>query len=462
MRTILIPMTSNYVVRSVLRSDTLTLLAAAPDTRVVFLASADKAAYYRREFPIPSVFFDILPDTDRTWAERAFKWVEIASVHTRTAAMVAASQYHRIGARRGLPARAAAYAARKVFWALGSWRVWRVALRLKYALLPSDFFGNIFDRWMPDVVFAPTMLPHDAAILKEAKKRGIKTAGMVLSWDNLYSKTILRVHPDILLVHTEGIKTQAEKLGDYPAEKIRVVGIPQFDRVVRRTGMMPRADFMRSIGATTDNKLIVYALSGKAGLDIEFDILDDLYRLREGGTLGTGVEILVRPYPRYELPPDKVKRIKEEYGFRAVPAMARAGTGKDAWEFDEAALDLLVNTLCHADAVITMYSTFFIEGALADRPLIGIAYDGGQTRDYWNSAARFFEWDHLAEIKPLGGIVLVENREELAATIRACVQNPAARAEGRKKIVNQQCQYTDGASAARVARALTGMITTQK
>ena len=139
-----------------------------------------------------------------------------------------------------------------------------------------------------------------------------------------------------------------------------------------------------------------------------------------------------------------MERIKKQYGFLAEPSMAHAGTGKDSWEFDEAAIRLLTNTLWHADIIVTMYSTFFIEGAICDKPLIGIAFDGTQKNNFWNSAARFFEWDHLAEIKPLGGIRLVHSNAELAEAISAYLQHPQYDHEGRARIVSQQCGFTDG------------------
>lgn len=458
MHTILISITNNYVIRSVLRSDTLPLLAESSDTRIVFLAPETKIGYYRKEFSYPNVVFDRLPSAERSFAERVFKYIEIAGIPTRTAMMQSSAARHREGSRTPWARRIAASYLEMMLRLLGGFAWWRQMVRRLYYLIPSAHYAEVFDRWEPDLVFAPTMLTRDARVLKEAKKRGIATAGMVLSWDNLYSKTMLRVHPDLLLVHTEGIKRQAVDLGDYPPDRIRVVGIPQFDRVVRKTGFIPRDRFLASLGADPSKQLIVYAFSGKAGLSIEFDILEDLYHLRRDGALGEDVEILVRPYPRYDLPPEKLERIKEQYGFRAEPSMAHVGGGKDDWEFDERALDLLVNTLIHADIVITMYSTFFIEGALADKPLIGIAYDGPEPRDYWNSAVRFFEWDHLAAIKPLDGIVLVRSHEELAQAIREYLRNPRMRAAGREKIRAQQCQSMDGASGERAARILLSLV----
>lgn len=458
MKTILIPITSNFIIRSFLRTDAMGIFAAA-DMRLVFLAPEGKVDYYRREFPGERIVFDILPPYALTRRERWWRFIEVASIHTRTTAMMQRSALYRSGSRETLFARVAWFLVKSILRQCGRFRLWRRCIRAGYGLMPSDRrVAALFDRYRPDAVYAPTMLSGDMAILKEAKKRGIKTAGMVLSWDNLYSKTLFRVHPDVLLVHTPSIKKQAEMLGDYPASRIRVVGIPQYDRVFRQQGLMPREEFIASLGGDPAKKLIVYALSGKQGLSIEYDIIEMLWRLRDAGSIPRDMQVLVRPYPRFDLPETVMQRITKQYGFLAKPAMAHAGTGKDSWEFDERALTLLVNTLHHADLIITMYSTFFIEGAAAGKPLIGIAFDGGQKNDFWNSAARFFEWDHLAQIRPLGGIRLVRDEAELARAIRNYLENPDQDRDGRESIVVQQCHYTDGKSAARMAAILLGML----
>ena len=74
--------------------------------------------------------------------------------------------------------------------------------------------------------------------------------------------------------------------------------------------------------------------------------------------------------------------------------------------------------------------------------------------DYWNSASRFFEWDHLRSLKPLNGIWLVRSREELITAINVYLKDPSHLCEGRKKIVREECQYTDGESGARIAEKI--------
>lgn len=459
MRTILIPITSNFVIRSFLRADTLAMLRGDSDIRIVFLAPAEKLDYYRREFPGERIVFDILPPVASSRRERLFRFAEIASIHTRTTYIMQRSELWRQGSRKYFLLRLWGFSVKAKLRFLGRFRWWRRCIRASYGALPADpRVAAVFETYRPDLVYAPTMLTPDMPFLKEAKKRGIRTAGMVLSWDNLYSKTLLRVHPDLLLVHTPSIQRQAESLGDYPSEKIRVVGIPQYDRVFRKQDLASREDFLRSIGADPAKKLIVYALSGKQGLAIEYDVIAMLARMRRNGSMPQDADVLVRPYPRFDLPAGVMERITKQYGFLAHASMAHAGTAKDSWEFDEGAIGLLVNTLHHADLIITMYSTFFIEGAACGKPLIGIAFDAGRKNNFWNSATRFFEWDHLAEIRPLGGIRLVQSEQELADAVREGLQHPEARAPGRERIVAQQCHVTDGRAGERVAVLLREML----
>ena len=165
-------------------------------------------------------------------------------------------------------------------------------------------------------------------------------------------------------------------------------------------------------------------------------------------------QVLIRSYPRSDFSEEKTQMFRERYGFLVVPSVARTSAGVESWEFDEVSLKFLASSLAHADVVITMYSTFLIEAAIFDRPIIAPAFDGKRERSYGDSAARFFAWDHLAAILPLGGIRLVKSKTEMTEAINDYFQNPSRDGEGRKKIIAQQCHYTDGKSGARLAAVL--------
>lgn len=454
MKTILIPITNAFVVRTFLRTDAYHIIEAAPDMRMVFLVSPEKISYYRNEFPSPRALFDVLPDVRDTRVERFFKMLETSSIHARTQDMLQrwelARQNSNAAFARGVPL----FLLRRLCWHLGAYAWWRGAIRRCYAFFSDAAVAAAFNRSMPDLVFCPVMIGSDYAFLREARRRGIRTVGMILSWDNLFSKNLIRAHPDRLLVHTDSIGDAARRLGDMPSERIQAIGIPHYDRYFREEERETRADFFRRIGADPEKKLILYAFSGKAGLDIELEIVELLHEAIAKKEILPEAQALIRAYPRSDFSKEKIEMFRERYGFLAVPPVARTSAGAESWEFDEASLAFLASSLAYADVVITMYSTFLIEAAIFDRPIVAPAFDGKQERSYWDSAVRFFAWDHLAGILPLGGVRLVRSTAEMTEAINDYLANPERDRAGRKKIVAQQCQYTDGKSGARLATVL--------
>lgn len=459
MKTIIIPISNSFTIRNVLYTDTLRILLAEPDIRIVFLAPREKIDHYRNQFKHARIIFETMPELKKLRQERFFRVLESSSIHSRTVSMIHWFDLKRTGSRMNIMKRFPLFLLRRCAWWMGQFRIWRMAIRIIFYSIPSRIFREIFDTYHPDLVFCPSMVYGEPVLSREAKKYGITTVGMILSWDNFYSKTLLRAPPDCLLVHTNIIRDQAITFADYRKDRIVVIGIPQYDSHFRRTGIKSRQDFIgKELGGNPSKKLLLYAMSGKNGLSIEFDILDIIYQAIHNKEIKQDIDVLVRPYPRYDLPQEKLDICKKKYGFLAKQAMVHVGTGADNWEFNEDSLALLENSLMHADVVVTMFSTFFIEAAVYDKPLIAVAFDGYKTYDYYNSARRFFDWDHLAEIKPLGGIHITKNKEELVQAINTYMAYPALLKDGRQRIVRQQCEYMDGRAGERVAKVLLNSI----
>lgn len=453
MKTILIKFDNSFFVRNFFRTDIFSILKKTSDLRLVFLAPQNKLAYYRKEFPGDRVVFDALPETRTLAIERFFRFVETASIHSHTATLLQKTDFVHAKGQRFFFRRVVIYFMRRILWQLGRFRWWRQVIRLAYWLVPSNTFSSALTRWKPDLVYCPSMIGTDFRLLKEAKKKGLKTLGIILSWDNLHSKTMLRIYPDDLIVHTDDTADQVERYADFPRKRMHITGIPQYDRYVRRTGMVGRDEFMNMIGGDPAKKLLVYAVSGKAGLPIDFGIVKMIRKAQEKGEIPQDLQILLRAYPRYDFTPENIRYIKDELGCLVHPSMTHIGEGKDSWEFDDDTLVFLVNTLAHADIVAALYTTFFIEAAMFDKPLIAVGFDERNT-SYWDSAKRFFEWDHLRELDALKGIWRVESRKELIGAIHTYLKNPAYMHEGRERIIVKQAQFTDGKSGMRVANII--------
>lgn len=453
MKTILAKFDSSFFVRNFMRTDALNKILDTGDVQFVFLVPQEKLDYYKKEFSQENIIFEVLPDIKQYSIERIFNLIERFSIHTRTVYMIFRSEFERTK-NLGIIRRCVIFVFKFFLWQIGIFSFWRKLIRKIYFLIPSKKFKKFFEKYDPDLIFLPYMVFTDYALLKEAKKLGIKTLGMTLSWDNLYSKTFLLAHPDYLIVQTKKVEEQVRITGDYRG-KIFVCGIPQYDRHFSKKDIVSKEEFFKKIGADPAKKLIVYAFSGKQGLHLDFDILNIINEARKRGEFTEEVEILARPYPRTDFPEEKLERIRRE--FRILAFSSTKHVGGD-WEFDEESIFLLENTLTHADIVITMYSTFFIEAAIFDKPLLGVAFDGSKKLPYWDSASRFFEWDHLRDIKPANGIWLVHSRDELISAINKYLKEPHYLKEGRKKITQKQVQFTDGLSGKRVAEVILKII----
>ncbi|MEK7636745.1 MAG: CDP-glycerol glycerophosphotransferase family protein [Patescibacteria group bacterium] len=452
-KTILIPVTTGFFSRNFFRTDAYQVLKKRTDLLLVFLVPESRREYYSKEFAASGSLFISFEDASKSFQERFFKFWEVSSIHTRTASLQQMHAFFREDSQDFFVRRFFFFILARMCWFFGQFRFWRVFIRASYQSIPSQTYAEVFDEYKPDLIFCPTLLYSENRIAREAKKEGIPVIGLTHSWDNFYSKAILRVHPDRLLVHSYVIKKQAERFGDYPADKISVIGIPQYDRYFQKEGIIPREDFFERIGGDSTKKLILYAFSGKAGLSIDLEMLKVLHEVvSENKTWNA--QVLIRPYPRFDLSDEKLDEIRKRYGFCAESSLYHIGVGRDAWEFNDESLSFLSSSLNYADVVINMYSTFFVEAAIFDKPLIAIAFDGERKKKYWNSARRFFEWEHLADIKRYGGIDFAKSKKELIIYIQKALNEPARLRNERVAIVREEAEFLDGKSGERLACAL--------
>jgi len=462
-KTILIPITNNFFARNFLNSDAFLLLKNEPDLRLVFLAHKNKLDFYRRTLQGGNVLFEQMPPVEDKILEKFFRFLEQSSIVTSRTRIDHVSYLLRGSGKHyflRVIERLPIFLTKEFFRLLGHFgSLWRALTRFTYKVIPSSYYKNIFDTYRPNLIFCPTMVwSEDYALIREAQKAGIKTSGQVFSWDTFYSKTFLRLHPDLLIVQTDYIKKQAETLGDFPSGKIVVTGVAQYDYHFKKDGLLSRQEFFKQIGADPKKKLILYALSGKAAFGIEFDILDILHSIIREKELSCDVQVLLRPYPKLDFSEAKLELLRERYGFLGRPSTTAFGSMRGQWSMDEDDIVYLLNSLAHADIIINMYSTFLVEGAIFNKPLIAPAFDGYKKRIYWNSGRRFFDWDHLRDVKRYGGVTIVHSRNELTGSINNYLQNPDLKSAERRKIVKEQCQFTDGRSGERVARVLIGLI----
>ncbi len=330
-------------------------------------------------------------------------------------------------------------------------RVWvvRVFFRVLAARFdPGDEFDYLFAQYRPNLFFATDMYdPWDVKLMRSAKRHGVSIVGMVRSWDNVTSKTLLTMIPERVLVNADQVKQELIRYGDVRDRAISVVGIPHYDRYRDAQVRTPRDVFFKKIGLDPQKKLILFTPPSDRYLQgdpVTPVVLESL------GTIDA--QVLVRT--------SLVGKV--EVGNYQAPKNVVFDNPGMSPDFTDVHLSAeadrhLADSLNQATVVITWASTMIIDAALFDKPIILIGFDA-KPRPYGKSIQQYYDYEHQRHIIDTGGVRLVKNSEELSEWVRRYLADPTLDAEARGRIVKEHCGAIDGKAGERVGTYLLSCI----
>ncbi len=430
--------------RNILSTPLASLLVKA-GAQVVLAVPEKKSAFFNAEFAGDGIVITGVP-RDLTWRDRFLRYVALAAVGTRSLAIKRRSDMGGSGAWLAI------FIANRPFA--------RRAIRAIDALLtPRGRFGAMLSRERPDLVFSTDVQNEsDVRLMREAKRRGIPVIGMVRSWDNLTSKGLIRAMPDHLAVQNDIIRREAITLHGIPPERISVVGIPHYDRYVIGAAHA-RGEFLRTFGLDPAKRLVVYAPIGDryvGGKPVDRDIIVLLASL-----LPATHQLLVRLPPTDSVNLEGLGTLTNVTVMRPGRQLARNPAMFRSNELALADDDVLRDTLSHADLVVSGPSTFAVDAALFDKPVILIGFDGKQANPYDSSVVRYYDYDHFQALLASGGARLVRDEAALSAALNAYLADPSLDASGRKRLIREQCGQCDGRATERLSRLLLALSQTE-
>lgn len=451
-KTIFISSFHPFISRNILSTPVIShVLKADNDYRIVMLVPDYKKEYFTKNFARDRVVIEGIRLGGRPkFRTLFFKRFAQAMLDTETTRIQKRSKLHNEG---GILYFLGSYAA----VGFGKFSLIRRLVRfLDYWYADFERFNEVLTKYKPDFVIATDVQnEYNVSLLQAARFYGIKAIAMVRSWDNLTSmQGVMRVTAQALLVPTTRLKEEAIRYHDVPQDRIRVVGIPHYDRY-RAGEKMSREDFFKSMGVDPEKKLILYTTLGdryKGTASVDQTVLEVLntfdanvvIRCHPGDTIT--LDDLFKPTARMLFDRPGVVFNKTNFGDREISA-----------EDDKK----LEHELFYADAVIFCASTIAVDAALFGKPMIGVAFSENPV-PYWASPVRFYDYTHLKGIVKSGGMCVARSREELAREIRECLGDPSSGQEGREKIVSMQGGFADAESSSRVAKTIIQYIDTSK
>jgi hypothetical protein len=295
--------------------------------------------------------------------------------------------------------------------------------------------------------------PYTAA----AKELGIPAVASIISFDNVLTKGI-RPSFQRYLVWSE--RVAAELLASDPRisrERISVVGTPQFDFHRRPDLLWDRATTLERLGLAEGSRYLLYGAGREYHSPGEIDLVESIGRhLAEDPRLARH-RMVVRLHPLDRADRWREREREREGGVTLCePFTPPVNGGGWSWSsLDDQAL--LVSSLYHADACLSVASTIALDAAIVGTPAIGLRLDQGEDvpgEVYFDA----FDLDHYRPLCESGGLWVAHSWPELSTLLARAVEHPEDGKEERERMVGDICGPVDGQAGERAVRELTAFV----
>lgn len=232
----------------------------------------------------------------------------------------------------------------------------------------SDQIVSALRRDRPDcVVVSPTNLRFDEEVeyVKAANALGIPTVVPVLSWDNLTTKGLLHVRPDVVLAWHHGHRDEAQAIHDIPADRLVITGSPFFDKWFSiERGISSRAETCSRIGVDPARPFLLYlGSSANIARNESWLVIALLEAMRRSGDPALAqLQVVFKPHPANLRPLPRLDAA-------GVPVYQRQRGRPDTAD----ALADFRDVLHHAVAIAGINTTGMLDAVLGGRPCVALA-----------------------------------------------------------------------------------------
>ena len=443
MKTVFITIFEGVESKNILRTSILPTLLGEPNIRLVLITkSNERAEYHKREFNDPRIVYEVVEVPEVLGLDRIFMKLRYFLLNTGSSWLWRQMLFEE---RRNHPQYYLGSFLKTILARPGVVKVFR---RLDYLLVRDYRYRTIFEKYNPDLVFVANLFgEHEIHLVREAKRRKIKTIGLINSWDRVTARSVLRLIPDKLIVFNNLVSEEVVEHNGISRDQIFVSGIPQYDKYFAGV-RTPREVFFRKKGLDSGHKLIVFSPQGGTFSNSDWDIIDLMHKLHVEGRFGSQVSILVRFPPNdYFDPQEFKKRTGMIYDYPGTRFSEIKGTD---WDMTFEELQNLVDTLYHMSLIVTYASSISVDAAVFDRPVININFELRKSESVFKQPTRYYKKTHYQKALKTGGIRLVNNEEELVEWVNAYLKDSSVDSEKRKLLVSEQCVYLDGGSGKRI------------
>jgi len=357
---------------------------------------------------------------------------------------------------------------RSLIWLLRRSALARRALVSAEMRYTPDLYGDLFDKYQPDLVVASTPgWRLDRYLLRQAKQRGVRNAAVIVGWDNTSSYLLPGSQVDYISCWSETQKRELVQGSDWDPGRVNIGGIPSYDGYFRKTWLMPKPEYYALHNLDPQRKLLSYACSFVT-FSPNYPNVETLARLvSTESALAEPSQLLIRLHPNhfqkgslYEQEALQIRRLVEQtphvHLVEPVPLGGELGyySGEDMPE--------KASMMAYSDVFLTVYSTMVVETAIANRPIVATCIDqpGG-----WNTPGKFSlslreigEWPTHQRFRRAGAGRVAFDEAQLCEAINLYLCDPQTDQEKRIRFIQDECTFTDGGAGKRTGEWMVGLL----
>ncbi len=328
-----------------------------------------------------------------------------------------------------------------------------------------DLYADLFDKYQPELVVSNMAgWRMDQYLLREANRRGIATAVVIVGWDNPSSQGLPGADIDYFNVWSEIQKQELVTSSDIEPGSIHVGGMPLFDSYINRKWVIPRREYFEMHGLDPDKKMVAFAATG-LNFSPNSHMIKALAELVGNQQLGQPCQLLIRLHPnhfknvpRYKREAESIHELARRYPHihivepREMPGDLERYAGED---YPEKA-----SMMAHCDVLVTLYSTMVVEVAIQDKPIVNacLPTDEGYGDDFWVPILEVPTFPTSKRVNASGAGRLARNKDELQQTLSAYLLDPTLDADQRHQFLLQELTYLNGEATNQTANFLLSLV----
>jgi hypothetical protein len=327
--------------------------------------------------------------------------------------------------------------------------------------------AEAFERHRPDLVVTASVgyVKEDAIVMREARRRGVPSVGVVMGWDNPSSKGYRGATPDRIVAWSDRMAGLVADLQDFPRERIFVGGVAHFDRYVRPGSLPTRDELVEQLGLDPVRKIVLYATSSPGAWRRNVDVAEVIAQAIRERRLGVEAQLVVRVHPNFfraDTPAsvEGFERLAAEHEHVHIdrPGVLPGGMRVRLAADDAVRLGGLIK---HADCLVNMFSTTTVEACLCDTPVVQVtqhAWDPPDERFTSGARQRWFEYLHMRRVVERTAARTADSPHEIVERVRDYLVDPGLDRAARLDAARVECGPTDGHAGERIAGFLLGLV----